>query len=144
MEQNRAYALARPEHAALLVAIVAVLVAGIVAAVILPTAPITRASRENGTLLAPPSDEAFSAAFGEPGAPSAAFGADEAPSNTSPEPPAPEPAPRKPSPAPGPGTPPPPEQGLLQRLQDLLRPPPPPGAAAARALERVTQRLAFR
>lgn len=143
MGQIRANALARSEHAVLLAAIVAALAAGIVAAILLPTAPMPHASRENGSLLAPPSDDSFSAAFGAPAAPSSLTGGEQLPGGSGKEEPAP--APRKPSPAPGPGTPPPPppDNGLLGLLDDLpiLPPPPPlPGVASTHAAERLAMR----
>ncbi|MFY9588035.1 MAG: hypothetical protein WAT66_11325, partial [Actinomycetota bacterium] len=92
MAQTWGYARARSEHASLLVAIVAVLAAGIIAAILIPVVPGGRAAQENGSLLAPPSDEGFTAAFGAPGVPSSSIGAEDAsaqpeqPASTQPKP----------------------------------------------------------
>jgi len=128
MGRPRALALvrfARTQEGALLLAIVAVLFAGIVAAVVLPRPGAEIAfSREEGSLLAPPSDSEFTESFGVPSDPSASLGGAEQGAggtggggNT----PAPAPSPGKP-PAPPP-PPPPPEHGLLR---DLPIPPVPP------------------
>jgi hypothetical protein len=136
--QSWGYRRAGSERADLLVAIVAVLAAGIIAAILIPVVPGDRASRENGSLLAPPSDEGFTAALGAPGAPSSSIGADAASAQPGAERPAP--TPRKPPSSPG-APPPPPDEGLLGLLDDLpIVPPPPPvlpGVAAARAMERI-------
>jgi hypothetical protein len=136
--ENRAFALARSEHGVLLAAIIALLVGGIVAAIIFPTAPGLRAARENGSLMAPSSEESFSDAFGAPGGPSSSLGADQAAGGSSRgnATPQPSPSPGTPKQPPGGDAPPPDDEGLLGLLPDLPIIPPPllPPPAAARAV----------
>lgn len=123
---GRTRALLRADESALAVAIVAVLVAGIVAAFLLPTVSDRTAARESGSLFAPPSFESFRDSFGAPGAPSALIGG-EAVATPGGSAPAPEPAPPSPGPRPPGGEEPPPEEGLLGLLPDVpILPPPPP------------------
>jgi hypothetical protein len=127
--RHKAYALrrfARTDEGALFGAIFALLVAGIVAAILLPTHDAHRAvGRERGSLVAPPSDSEFSDLLAAPADPSLALGGSE-PTGPSPQPSPPSPRgtppPKIPS-APQP-PPPPPDDGLLPDLPII--PPPPP------------------
>jgi hypothetical protein len=123
--RNKAFVLrrlARTDEGALLGAIVALLVAGIVAAIVVPTDGTHRSFRQQrGSLVAPPPDGAFTDLQAAPDAPSSAIGATE-PTGTTPQPGPPQPSPT----APAPGVPAPPEapddDGLLPDLPIL--PPP--------------------
>jgi hypothetical protein len=130
--KDRAHALirvARTQEGALFVAILTLLVAGVVAAVVLPRHGREFAyAREGGSLLAPPSDARFTESLGAPAGPSAAFGntglngrADRGGSRGSPN----APPPKKRPPVPPPTTP--PGNGLLPDLPVLPPLPPPPG-----------------
>jgi hypothetical protein len=131
----KAWFRAHPDEAGLSFAIAALLVAAVVSMILLPHPGEHIAfSREQGTLLAPSSDDDFSAAMSAPSDPSSAFGVPPEGGNSNP--PAPTPGPTTHGPAtPGPATPgptqtptPEPPCGLLCELP-LIPPPPPHGAA---------------
>jgi hypothetical protein len=125
--QTRALALgrfARTEEEALFAAILALLVAGIVAAVLLPTQTTERAL-EHGSLVAPPSDSGFTQDLAAPNDPTAALGGSgTAGAPTEPRSPGSPNSPSKPAPPkPSPPEPPPDDDGLLPDLPII---PPPP------------------
>jgi hypothetical protein len=124
--RHKAYALrrfARTDEGALSGAIVALLIAGVVAAILLPTQGTHRSfRRERGSLVAPPSDSEFSDLLAAPNDPSLTLGVSEPAGATTPEPSPPR-SPRKPPP--NPLQPPPNDDRLLPDLP-ILPPPPPP------------------
>jgi hypothetical protein len=132
---TRAFALrrfARTDHGALLAAIVALLIAGVVAAFLLPPQDARRAfRRERGSLVAPPADSRFSDLLSAPVDPVAL-----AVSVPAGEAPAPSPAPSPRTPLPRIPPPPPPPTGDDGLLPDLpIIPPPPPPLRETRAAE---------
>ena len=121
----------RRDEQLLLVAIVALLIAGVASLIVLPKTGIhPLGAPEAGALLAPPSDQSLTEAFGAPGTPTGGFdsGVNGGNAGTGGGSNAPQPKPNNPGEQPGPTTsppPPPPNQGLLPDLP-LLPPLPPP------------------
>lgn len=138
MLQTRALALgrfARTEEGALFAAILALLVAGIVAAVLLPTQTTERAL-EHGSLVAPPADSRFTQDLAAPNEPTAALGGSgTAGAPTEPGSPGSPTSPSKPAPPkPSPPEPPPDDNGLLPDLPII-----PPPLLAERLLAELLQ-----
>lgn len=114
---------ARTNEGALFVSIVAMLIAGVTAAILQPGAIDGAFAREAGALLAPPSESSFTDAWGRPGTPAGVIEGS-TPLPTPPGGPPPGPNPRAPTPSPAPVAPPgvpdePPGDGLLPDLPIL-------------------------
>jgi hypothetical protein len=130
----------RREERVLLVAIAALLIAGLAAALLIRGDLDQREiAQEAGSLLAPPSDASFTDAFGRPVTPTSAIPGPGELNGLSGDAPSPETPGNAPPPNPGPEEPPeepPGNDGILGFLSDLPILPPPPLLGSATAHRR--------